>query len=69
MNEIINLIHTMQNDIKDIRTWKEQQERINECEEAVEAENVAEFNAYIEAKKAEEQNNLEAAKTIKSMLI
>ena len=52
MNEIINLIHTMQNDIKDIRTWKEQQERINECEEAVEAENVAEFNAYIEAKKA-----------------
>ena len=68
MQEIINTLKAMQTELQELREWKESQERINECEKAVEAENIAEFNAFIAERKAKEQSNREAADKIKTML-
>lgn len=68
MEEIINMMQTMSKELQELREWKENQERINECEKADEAENIAEFNAFIAERKAQEQSNRQAAEIIKSML-
>ncbi len=68
MEEIINMMQTISKELQELRDWKASQERINECEKAVEAENIAEFNAFIAERKAKEQSNREAREIIKTML-
>lgn len=68
MEEIINMIKTMQNELRELREWKRQQERINEREEQNGTDNIAEFNAFIAERKAQERRNQEAAEVIKSMM-
>lgn len=68
MEEIINMIKTMQDELQELREWKRLQERINEREEQNETDNIAEFNAFIADRKAQEQRNQEAAEVIKSMM-
>lgn len=68
MEEIINMIKTMQDELQELREWKSQQEQINEREEQKEKDNIAEFNAFIAERKAQERRNQEAAEVIKSMM-
>ena len=68
MQEIINTLKAMQTELQELRDWKASQERINECEKAVEAESIAEFNAFIAERKAKDQSKREAAQIIKTML-
>ncbi len=68
MEEIIRTLERVKSELQELREWKENQERINECEKAVEAENLTEFEAFIAERKAREQSNREATEIIKTML-